>query len=119
MFSTYFKRLVLILVFPAATGLGTLAVLSTKNVQAQSPPASDTNPSTAQVAPLANAKVKFKTPKQVADVISYAKKYGVKVEELEGDFVLGSTSIYQGNVILMRFLLKHQHRLSQILQRSD
>jgi len=79
------------LVFLVA-GLGTLTTLNNEKIEAQTPTVIDPNPNSVEVLP--KAKVKFKKPKRVADVLKLKDKHKIKLKQLESELLVGNKPIY-------------------------
>lgn len=91
MFSSNFKRLSLMLVFIIA-GVGALTTLNNKKIEAQTPTVINPNPNSVEVLP--KAKVKFKKPKRVADVLKVKDKHKIKLKQLESELLVGNKPVY-------------------------
>lgn len=91
MFSASLKYSVTSLILPVVT-VGTLSNLSVDKTQAQSPTVDGLTPEAAQVAP--KAKVKFKKPLPVENVVKFKDRRNVKLEQLDSELVIGGKPIY-------------------------
>lgn len=87
----------MILIFPVA-GLGVLTALSNGKIEAQAPAVNNTTSPNNDIT-TSKAKVKFKKPKQVKDIVELASRNNVKLDELESSYIVGNREIYSGYIV--------------------